>query len=136
MSLERSQQVTVDPDYYAPYAISQGIRTGNLVFISGQAGITSDGQTVQGGFEAQARQVLANISNVLVNSGSSLADVVKVTIHVTDMSHLDKIIALRKEFFTEPYPADTLLQVAGLAQRDWMIEIDAVAQVPPAANQL
>jgi len=51
---------------------------------------------------------------------------------VTDMAHLDKIIKLRAEFFTEPYPADTLLQVAGLAQPDWLIEIDAIAVAPGA----
>jgi reactive intermediate/imine deaminase len=128
MGLDHSQHVAIDPDYYEPYAISQGIKAGNLVFLSGQAGIGDDGQTVPGGFEAQARQAFANISKVLAKAGSSLADVVKVTILVTDMSHLDTIIKLREEFFTKPYPADTLVQVAGLAQPDWMIEIDATAQ--------
>jgi 2-iminobutanoate/2-iminopropanoate deaminase len=51
---------------------------------------------------------------------------------VTDMSHLDTIVRLRKEFFSEPYPADTLFQVAGLAQPDWQIEIDATALLPSA----
>ena len=50
---------------------------------------------------------------------------------VTDMAaHLDEIIKLRAEFFTEPYPADTLVQAAGLAQPDWLIEIDAIAVAP------
>lgn len=128
MGLDHNQRVAVDPDYYEPYAISQGIRSGNLVFVSGQAGIGDDGQTVPGGFEAQARQAFANIANVLTDAGSSLADVIKVTILVTDMSHLDTIIKLRKEYFTKPYPADTLVQVVGLAGGDWMIEIDAIAQ--------
>jgi 2-iminobutanoate/2-iminopropanoate deaminase len=127
MSLDRSQRVAVDPDYYEPYAISQGIKVGNLVFLSGQSGIDQNGQTVPGGFEAQARQAFANVANVLSNAGTSLASVVKVTILVTDMSYLDTIITLRKEFFAEPYPADTLVKVAGLAQPDWMIEIEAIA---------
>lgn len=132
MSLEPSQRVTLENDYYEPYAISQGIKVGNLVFLSGQAGIDHDGTTMAGGFEAQARQAFTNIAHVLDRAGSSLADVVKVTIMVTDMSHLDTIIRLRKEFFSEPYPADTLLQVAGLAQPDWQIEIDATALIPSA----
>jgi len=67
---------------------------------------------------------------VLGRAGASLADVVKVTIMVTDMAYLGEIIELRAEFFIEPYPADTLVQVAGLAQPDWLIEIDAIAVVP------
>ncbi len=68
---------------------------------------------------------------MLGRAGASLADVAKVTIMVTDMAaHLNEIIKLRAEFFTEPYPADTLVQVAGLAQPDWLIEIDAIAVAP------
>ncbi|PXY20668.1 RidA family protein [Prauserella muralis] len=115
------------PDWYEPYNISLGIRAGELLFLSGQAGIDEHGRTVAGGFTAQARQAFANLATVLGRAGAGLADVVKVTIMVTDMSRLDEIIALRAEFFSEPYPADTLVQVAGLAQPDWLIEIDAVA---------
>lgn len=49
---------------------------------------------------------------------------------VTDMGHLDRVVALREECFVEPYPADTLLQVAALAQPDRLVEIDAVAIAP------
>src|SRR5882757_8170202 len=114
-SLER---ITHDPDWYEPYRISLAVRANGLIFMSGQAGIDESGATVSGGFEAQARRAFANVA--------------KVTIMVTDMSHLDVIIKLRGEYFTEPYPADTLLRVAGLAQSDWLVEIDAVAVAPDA----
>jgi 2-iminobutanoate/2-iminopropanoate deaminase len=117
------QRVTHDPDWYEPYRISLAIKANGLIFASGQAGIDEHGRTAAG-FEAQARQAFRNLRTVL---GGSLADVVKVTIMVTDMSHLDQIIRLREEYFTPPYPADTLLQVAGLAQPEWLIEIDAIA---------
>ncbi|PZS08364.1 MAG: enamine deaminase RidA [Acidimicrobiales bacterium] len=124
------QRVTHDPDWYEPYGISLAIRANDLIFVSGQAGIDETGRTVGAGdFEVQARRAFANLATVLEQGGSSLADVVKVTIMVTDMSYLDLIVRLRVEFFTQPYPADTLLQVAGLAQSDWLIEIDAVALV-------
>lgn len=126
----RPHKITVQPDYYEPYAISQGIKVGDLVFLSGQAGLDQDGNTVPGGFEAQARRAFANIAAVLTNAGARLSDVVKVTILVTDMSHLDTVIKLRTEYFTEPYPADTLVQVAGLAQPDWLVEIDAMPTSP------
>ncbi|WP_344427864.1 RidA family protein [Amycolatopsis minnesotensis] len=117
------ERVTHDPDWYEPYRISLAIKANGLVFVSGQAGIDEQGRTV-GGFEAQARQAFRNLRTVL---GGSLDTVVKVTIMVTDMSHLDQIVRLREEYFTPPYPADTLVQVAGLAQSDWLIEIDAIA---------
>lgn len=123
-------RVTIPDDHYEPYAISQAIIAGDTVYVSGQAAIGPDGKTVGGDdFEAQARQAFANLDTVLTAAGSSLADVVKVNIMVTDMSHLDTIVKLRREYFSEPYPADNLLQVAGLAQPDWLVEIDAVALV-------
>jgi 2-iminobutanoate/2-iminopropanoate deaminase len=129
-SLER---ITHDPDWYEPYNISLAVRANGLIFVSGQAGIDETGATVGGDdFEAQARQAFANLATVLGAAGASLTDVVKVTIMVTDMSFLDVIIKLRREYFTEPYPADTLLRVAGLAQPDWLVEIDAVAVAPEA----
>lgn len=122
------QRVHHEPDWYAPYRISLAIKANDLVFVSGQAGIDERGRTVGvGDFETQARQAFRNLATVLDAAGSSLADVVKVTIMVTDMSYLDQVVRLRGEYFTEPYPADTLLQVAGLAQPEWMVEIDAVA---------
>jgi 2-iminobutanoate/2-iminopropanoate deaminase len=133
MKIER---VTLEPDWYEPYRISQAIRANGLIFVSGQAGIDESGSTVApGDLEAQGRQAFANLARVLGAAGASLSDVVKVTIMVTDMSQLDVIIKLRKDYFSEPYPADTLLQVARLAQPDWLIEIDAIAVDPRAAER-
>ncbi len=129
------QRITHDPDWYEPYRISLAVKAGDLIFVSGQAGIDESGRTVgDGDFETQARQAFQNLATVLRQAGATLADVVKVTIMVTDMSRLDVVIKLRGEYFTEPYPADTLLQVAGLAQPDWLVEIDAVAVAPQASN--
>ena len=124
-------RVSADPDWYEPYAISLGVRVGDLVFVSGQAAVDEHGATVGGDdFEAQARQVFKNLATVLGNAGTGLEHVVKVTIFVTDMSVIDQVVALRREFFTEPYPADTIAQVASLASPDWQIEIEAIAVVP------
>jgi 2-iminobutanoate/2-iminopropanoate deaminase len=126
--------VSADPDWYEPYAISLGIRVGNLVFVSGQAAVDEHGDTVGGAdFDAQARQAFANLATVLRNAGSGLAHVAKVTIFVTDMAVIDQVIALRREFFTPPYPADTIAEVASLARPEWQIEIEAVAVVPDPA---
>lgn len=124
-------QVSAEPDWYQPYAISLGIQVGNLVFVSGQAAVDERGDTVgPGDFDTQARRAFANLATVLTSAGSGLEHVVKVTILVTDMAVIDQVVALRREFFTPPYPADTIAEVTSLAQPEWLIEIEAIAVAP------
>jgi len=124
------ERVRTDPDPYEPYRISQAMRVGDLVFVSGQAAIDEDGGLVGvGDFDAQAELVFRNLARVLEAAGSSLADVVKVTIYLTDMANFPKIVELRGKWFTEPYPADTIVEVASLALPELEIEIEAIAVV-------
>jgi reactive intermediate/imine deaminase len=124
------ERITADPDWYEPYRISLGLRVGNLLFISGQASSTEDGELVGAGdFDVQAEQVFSNLSKVLENGGASLADVVKVTIFLTDMGNLGRVVELRERYFTPPYPADTIVEVSALARPEWLIEIEAIAIV-------
>jgi reactive intermediate/imine deaminase len=105
------QKITIDPDPYEPFRLAQGYRVGDLLFISGQAAIDDSGQMVGvGDFDAQAKQVFANLERVLMAGGSSLKNVIKVTIFLRDMSNFDKIVELRGRFFTSPYPADTIVE--------------------------
>ena len=93
-----------DPDWYEPYNISLAIQVGNLLFVSGQAGIDEHGRTAGPDFDTQARRAFANLATVLGRAGASLADVAKVTIMVTDMdAHLDEIITLRAAGLDEPH---------------------------------
>lgn len=123
------QRITTHPDPYEPFLLSQGMRFGGLLFISGQAGAADDGRIVPGGFLAQGRQAFANLRRALEAGGSSLKDVIKVTIFVTDMGHFGDVVALRREFFGAPYPADTIAQVQALYDPAAMIEIEAIAAV-------
>ncbi|MEV0249671.1 RidA family protein [Nocardia sp. NPDC050712] len=128
MTTQRIEQIATTPDWYEPYNISQAIKANGLLFVSGQAGIDERGRTVSDDFLTQGRQAFANLQRVLAEAGADLSDVVKVGIFVTDMAaNLDKIKQLRAEFLSRPYPADTLLQVAGLAQSDWQIEVEVTA---------
>ena len=127
MDLER---VSTEPDPYEPYRISQGMRVGELLFVSGQAAIDERGQLVGvGDFDAQAEQAFRNLERVLEAGGSSLRDVAKVTIFLTDMSNFARIVELRGKWFSEPYPADSIIQVSALALPELEIEIEAVAVV-------
>jgi 2-iminobutanoate/2-iminopropanoate deaminase len=123
------QQINTDPDPYAPYLLSQAMRVGELVFVSGQVGIDDDGELVAvGDFEAQADQAFRNLGRVLEAGGSSLDRVVKVTIFLTDMAaNFPKVVELRRKWFTPPYPADTIVEVRSLYRPEVELEIEAIA---------
>ncbi|GAA1841036.1 RidA family protein [Actinomadura bangladeshensis] len=122
------ERIATTPDWYEPYRISQAVRAGGFIHVSGQAGIDEHGRTVSGGFLDQGRQAFRNVQRVLAAAGADLADVVKIGIFVRDMAaDLDDVIRLREEFLSEPYPADTLLEVSSLARPDWRIEVEATA---------
>lgn len=123
------EQIITKPDNYAPFLLSQGIRFGDLMFISGQAGAGDDGKIVDGGFRAQGEQAFANLRRALEAGGSSLDDVVKVTIFVTDMGDFKEVVELRRKFFSAPYPADTIAEIKALYDPKAMIEIEAIAAV-------
>lgn len=121
------ERVVTQPDNYEPFLLSQGIRFGNLLFISGQAGADDEGRIVDGGFRAQGEQAFANLRRALEAGGSSLKDVVKVTIFVTDMRHFPDVVELRRKYFSKPYPADTIAEITALYDPKAMIEIEAIA---------
>ena len=122
------QRITLDPDPYEPFRLAQGYRVGELLFISGQAAIDMKGQIVgEGDFNAQAEQVFANLDRVLRAGGSSLANVIKVTIFLRDMANFPKIVELRGRYFTPPYPADTIVEVSSLYTPEALLEIEAIA---------
>ncbi len=123
-------QVKTQPDPMEPFRLSQAFRVGDLVVTSGQAALTKEGELVGvGDFSCQAEQTFANLAEVLAAAGSSLHQVVKVTIYLTDMAHFSDVIALREKYFSYPYPADTIVEVSALALPELEIEIEATALV-------
>lgn len=128
-------RIVTDPNPYEPYLLSQGIRVGDLLFFSGQAGYSADGRIVEGGFRQQGEQAFANLGRALEAGGSTLADVAKVTIFVTDMADFEEVVELRRRFLTAPYPADSIVEVKALYTPEAMIEIEAIAAVAPGAGR-
>lgn len=122
-------QIKTEPDVYQPFLLSQGIRVGNLLFISGQAGYTDNGEIIDGDFRRQGEQAFSNLNRVLTVGGSGLENVVKVTIFVTDMKNFGEVVELRRKYFSLPYPADSIVEVAGLYTPEAMIEIEAIALI-------
>jgi len=123
-----AHQIRTVPDPYAPFRIAQGYRVGDLIFLSGQAALSETGAVVgPGDFDTQAEQTFANIKVLLEAAHSSLSQVVKVTIYLTDMAYFPRIVDLRGRYFQPPWPADTIVEVRALALPDLMIEIDVIA---------
>ena len=104
---------------------------GRLYFISGQVAVNAQGQLVgKGDIRAQTRQVLENIKAALDAVGGTMDDIACVNVFVVDMSHLQAIHEVRAEYWQRDYPASTLVQVAGLVNPDYLIEINATAIIP------
>ncbi len=122
------QRIHTKPDPFEAFSLSQAIAVDPWIFVSGQAALAKDGGIVgEGDFQVQAEAAFENLSEVLQVAGSSLADVVKVTIYVTDMQYFPAVVALRQRYFSAPYPADSIVQVSALALPELMFEIEAVA---------
>lgn len=92
------------------------------------AGMTARG-TGEGDEYAQAKEIFGKIRHLVEAAGGSMADVVKVTIFVTDISQREKVWQARREFFTGNFPTSTLVQVAALATPALKVEINAVAHI-------
>lgn len=112
------------PQALGPY--SQAIRSGDLVFVSGQGGIDPRTGAIAEGIEAQAEQALRNVAAVLEAAGCSMADVVKTTLWLTDASHFAPVNAIYARHFPEPAPARSTPILAGLP-RGLLISIEAIA---------
>ena len=115
------------PAAIGPYA--QAVAAGGYLFASGQIAIDpATGQLVDGGAEAQTRQVMANVAAVLAAAGLAFADVVKTTIFLTDMADFAAVNAVYGECFDGgPVPARSTVAVAALP-RGSAVEIEVVAQ--------
>jgi len=116
------------PEAIGPY--SQAISSNGWLFTSGQIGLDpATGEIVEGGFEAQARQVLANLSQVLANAGCSFSDVLKATVYVADMADFPTLNAMYADAMGANRPARSTVQAAALP-KDALVEIDLIARIP------
>lgn len=113
------------PKAIGPY--SQAIRTDSMAFTAGQLGLDpATGELVEGGIEAQTRQVLTNLKHVLEASDSGLNYVVKTTVFLKDMNDFAKMNAIYGEFFSQNPPARSTVAVAALP-KGALVEMEAVA---------
>ena len=111
-------------------AYSPAVRAGDWLVLAGQVGLDpASGKMVDGGVEAQARRVLANIVAVLRDCGASIGDVAKTTVFVTDITQFATVNAVYAEAFGDHRPARSTVQVAALPGGA-EVEIEAWAYLP------
>ena len=113
------------PAAIGPY--SQAIEACGTVYVSGQLPIDpATGEFAQGGIQAEARQSLTNIKNILAEAGLTMQNVVKVTVLLADISNFAAVNEVYSEFFQAPYPARSAFAVAALP-KGANVEIEAIA---------
>lgn len=111
------------PAAIGPY--SQAIKSGSFVFTSGQIGLDPATGELVDGLEQQVRRAFANLTAVANQAGGTLADVVKFTLFLTDLSQFGKVNDIMKEFVPEPYPARSTVGVASLP-KGAQFEVEAI----------
>ena len=125
------QEYRVDGQAEPISHFTDAVRAGNLVYVSGIVAVDRDGNLVGGGdVVAQTRQVFENMRAVLAAAGCRFADVVKVTVFLTDIDDRPLINPVRQEVFGETRPASTLVEVPRLAVDGAKVEIECVALIP------
>ena len=121
------QQLTTATGAQPIGAYSQGLRAGDFVFVSGQGPLDpKTGQIVGDTIEEQTTRVLENIKAILAAGGASMADVVKVTAHLSDVALFERYNKVYAGYFPDPKPTRTTVgsQLLGI-----LVEIDAIAYV-------
>ncbi|TDR30914.1 RidA family protein [Hydromonas duriensis] len=117
---------TKAPAAIGPY--SQAVKTGQMVFTSGQLGLDPATGDLVSGVEAQAHQAFKNLDAILQEAGSSLANVVKFTLFLTDLADFAAVNAIMAQYVPEPFPARSTIGVASLP-KGGLFEVEAVALV-------
>lgn len=115
---------------FGPFVQVTSAPAGRLVFVSGQIAIDENGEVVGAGdLEAQTRRVMENMGIALRAAGAGFEHVVKITNYVINAAEYPRVAPIREEYLKEPYPASTLIEVAGLIFPELLLEIEAVAVV-------
>jgi len=112
---------------YSEAVITEGGRT---VWLAGQTATTDDtGKSLAGDFEGQARQIFKNLNRTLEKAGGKLADMVQMTVFITDVRYGDRLTQIRREIFGDNFPGSALITITALANPDAKIEIQGYAVI-------
>jgi 2-iminobutanoate/2-iminopropanoate deaminase len=112
---------------YSQAVITEG---GRIVWLAGQVAIEdSSGRSLAADFDGQVREVFARLGRTLEEAGGKLADMVTMTVFITDPRYGDRFTQLRCEIFGDDFPASALITVAGLARPEMLVEVQGIAVI-------
>ena len=121
----------IPPGVSANPALSPGVIVGDLLFVSGHVATDKSGNVVGvGNAEAQSRQVMANIRDVVTAAGGKMEDVVKITCFLTDIANYGAYSKVRAETWPKDPPASSTVVVAGLVRTELLVEVEAIVRLP------
>ncbi|MAK92713.1 MAG: enamine deaminase RidA [Oceanospirillaceae bacterium] len=111
--------------------LCQAVKAGNTVYVRGQVGTDFDGNLVGlGNPQLQAEQAMKNVKQLLEEAGSDMTHIVKTTTYITDPRFREPVYREVGKWLKGVFPISTGLVVAGLAQPEWLMEIDVIAVIP------
>ena len=123
------EHIQTDEAYESSAPLSQAMRHGHTVYVSGNVPVDpKSGNLVKGGVGPQTRQVLENVEAILEEAGTSMDNVIRAGVFMTDMDAFGEMNDVYTEFMSDPYPARTAVK-AEMANPDIQVEIDVVAAV-------
>ncbi len=112
---------------YSQAVITEG---GRIVWLAGQVAIEdANGKSLAGDFDGQVREVFRRLGETLEEAGGKLADMVTMTVFITDARHGDRLTEMRKEIFGDNFPASTLITCRALARPEMLVEVQGMAVV-------
>ena len=125
--MKKQVNTSLAPAAIGPY--SQGVIAGDLLFVSGQIPIDpSDGSLVSDSIESQTKQVFQNLNAILQEADTSLEDILKLTIYLTDLENFAAVNKVMIDLFSEPYPSRATVEVSRLP-KDVEVEIDVIVNI-------
>ncbi len=112
---------------YSQAVVTEG---GKTIWLAGQVAIEDAlGKSLAGGFDGQVREVFSRLGKTLQEAGGSLADMVTMTVFITDARNGDRFTELRKEIFGDNFPASALITIAALARPEMLVEVQGIAVI-------
>jgi 2-iminobutanoate/2-iminopropanoate deaminase len=123
------KEISTSEAYASSAPLSQAIQHGDTVYVSGNVPVDPEtGDLVEGGVGPQTQQVLENVEAILDAAGTSMDNVIRAGVFMTDMDSFGEMNEVYEEFMSEPYPARTAVK-AEMANPDILVEIDVIAAV-------
>ena len=112
---------------YSQAVITEG---GRIVWLAGQIALEDEaGKSLAGDFDGQVREIFRRLDETLAEAGGRLADMVTMTVFITDSRYGDRLTELRKEIFNDDFPASTLITCAALARPELLVEVQGMAVI-------